>query len=311
MLLTYDIHIHERHSGSHVDQYLRRVMDLHDDWGIKATFLFPAEAAKLMKETVRLLLRQGHEIGCHGLTHRKEYYDLMPASLVKETLRRATSEIEEVVGQAVRTFRAPVFRISGTAVSVLEELGYEADLSINSQRLGIFSSDPLNVRWMMAPRVPYHPDIVARPWRRGTSRIWEIPLSCFLVPFVSNTGLIFGSVFMKWFFRTLYLESTVSRKPIVYMMHPEDLSEYQCVQSKIALRWRDLIPTRTGGFGFRHALYETDPHKIVRMSKSLVAVMRAMPVRFMTVLEYVAVLNRESFRPSTALYPSVTRGLGQ
>src|SRR5262249_1500442 len=174
---------------------------------------------------------------------------------------------------------------------ILEGLGYEADLSINSQRLGVFSSDTWNVSWMLAPRKPYHPDF-NQPWKRSESRLWEIPLSCFLVPFTINTGLVFRVRFMKIFFRLLRLESLRFGNPIVYMTHPEDLYALRSSPNGQRLSWRDLIPSKAHGFGFRHWLAETDPEVIARLSSELMQHMRhAMNVRFVTVRKYVAELE--------------------
>lgn len=267
--------------------------------GVKASFLFPAEAARLMKTTVRAILQEGHQIGCHGLTHRDETYDSsMSLSAQEDRLRQATREIEDLIQQRVTFFRAPAFKISGATIRILEELGYEADLSVNSQRLGVFSSDVWNLSWMVAPRRPYHPDILY-PWRRGRSRLWEIPLSCLFLPFMVNTGQVFGSAFMKAFFRGLYFESSYSKKPIVYMLHPEDLYPWREPPRRVPFRWRDLIPTRVHGFRFKYSLYETNPAKVAHHCQILLEYMRSFSrAKFLTVPEYVAELNRGAITSS-------------
>lgn len=292
ILITYDVHIHSIYSVSEVDRCVQHALAEHDRVGVKASFLFPAEAARLMKVTVRTLLQEGHRVGCHGLTHRDETYDSMLPSVQEDKLRQATREMEDAIQQPVTFFRAPVFKISGTTIRILEELGYEADLSMNSQRLGVFSSDVWNVSWLMAPRCPYHPD-TRYPWRKGKSKLWEIPLSCFGLPFMINTGLVFGLAFMKAFFRGLYLESRYSKKPIVYMLHPEDLYPLREAPRRARFRWRDLIPTRDHGFRFKYSLFETNPTKIARHCQMLLDYMRPFGgVKFLTVPGYVAELNQ-------------------
>lgn len=293
VLLTYDIHLNSPHPAAAVERYLRETMAEHDRWGVKASFLFPAEAARLLKPVVRALLREGHEIGCHGLTHdRAETYDSLPPSVHEEKLTRATREIEEIIQQPVTFFRAPVFKISGATIGILERLGYRADLSVNSQRLGLLSSDVWNVTWMLAPRRPYHPD-TRYPWRRGRSKLWEIPLSCFVLPFMVNTAQVFGLSFMRAFFRGLYLESRLSGKPVVYMAHPEDLCSSREGPGRRPFRWRDLVPTKVDGFPFKYSLYETDPVKVAHRCRALVEHIRSFArVRTLTVPEYVAALDR-------------------
>jgi hypothetical protein len=291
VLLTYDIHTHAAHSAPEVDRYLQHVLELHARMGVKASFFVPAEAARAMKQTVASLLREGHGVGCHGLTHRNESYKSMPAPEQKEKLSRATREIEDIIQQRVTFFRAPVFKISGTTIRVLEELGYEADLSINSQRLGLLSSDVWNVSWMVAPRRPYHPDC-QYPWRKGQAKLWEIPLSCTLLPYMSNTALVCGLGFMKTFFWSLCVESRWMRKPIVYMAHPEDLWPWRETRPRQPFRWGDVVPTSVEGLRFRRALLEDDPKKIAQTSQALLEHMCGEGrVRLLTVPEYVAELN--------------------
>ena len=254
---------------------------------MRATFLFPAEAARQLQPVVRTLLTAGHEVGNHGLTHQGgEVYDLLTPEVQERFLRQATDELETIAQRRMRCFRGPAFRISGATIGALETLGYDAELSMNSQRLGLLSSDPWNVSWMLAPRGPYHPD-VRRAWRRGPTRLWELPLSCLMVPFMSNTMRIFGLPFMKGFFRLLYAEARATQRPIIFMTHPEELCEARSAEPKYLFRWRDLLPS-TYGFQFRRALIETDPVKVAGLNRSLLNYMRSFDgVEFVTVGEYV------------------------
>lgn len=290
VLVTYDIHLGTQ-SAETVDRSLRTVIEMHERFQIKASFSFPAAAAQRLRPAVRALLDAGHEIGNHGLTHGPgEIYNRLPAGEQETLLRRATQALEEVTQRPVRFFRAPVFRISGATIRALEALGYEAELSMNSQRLGLLSSDPWNLTWLLAPRRPYHPSL-RHPWRKGSTRLWEIPLSCALVPFMSNTMLICGLTFMKAFFSALYREALVFGGPIVFMSHPEELCPDREAVKRNPLGWRDLVPSRYG-FGFRHALMERDPVKIAKHSLALLDYLRSFQrVRFLTVSEYVRQLN--------------------
>lgn len=294
VLVTYDVHTHAMYSADEVERYLQHALDLHDELAVKASFFFPAEAARQMKGTVRELVQRGHQVGGHGLTHRNEYYNVMPAALQKEKLWQATREIEEIIGQRVTFFRAPAFKISGATLRILEELGFEADLSVNSQRLGWLSSDFWNVGWMIAPRAPYHPD-GKYPWRKGRSKLWEIPLSCILLAFMSNTGQVFGLAFMRALFRVLHAEARHWEKSIVCMLHPEDLCAERTAPVRPAFGWRDLVPTKDQGVRFRRAFCGTDPSRVAHLSRSLLDFMRGFAsVRFVTVPEYVSELNRVS-----------------
>jgi hypothetical protein len=289
ILLTYDIHL-VAYGPEDVERFLDVTLAEHARRAIPATFMFPAAAARQLEPAVQRLVAAGHEVGNHGLTHQDEIYDVLAPDVQARFLAQATRELEAVTRRRVRSFRAPVFRISGATVAALENLGYDVELSMNSQRLGLLSSDPWNVSWMMAPRGPYHPD-VALPWRRGATRIWEIPLSCALVPFMSKTLRIFGLGFTKALFRLLHLEARQTGRPIVFMTHPEELCAERPAEPTRPFGWRDLLPSRYG-IEFRNTITENDPAKIVRLNRSLFDYMQSFAdVEFVTAGECADRLN--------------------
>jgi hypothetical protein len=286
VLVTYDIHI-TTHPVDEVRRCLESVIRFHDRLGIPSTLFFPAEAAQLLHTTVRDLIAHHHEIGNHGLTHRDgEVYDLLTADVQERFLRQATKNLEDVMRRPVRCFRAPAFRLSRHTYPILDALGYDADVSMNSQRLGLLSSDLWNFSWMVAPRQPYYPHH-RHPWRRGNLNLLSIPVSCALLPYISNTMLIFGLPFMKGFFRSLYHEARLTGKPVVFMTHPEDLHSDRPAVPRNSKRWKDLLPTKYG-FEFRHWLMENDPQTIAQNNQELLAHMRSFPhTEFLTVSDYV------------------------
>ena len=157
--------------------------------GVVATFFVTGAVGQAFAGAVRRTVSAGHQVGCHGLLHNSrewngldaEYYDELPEAEQRRRLGVATAVLEHVTGRKVTAFRAPVFRVSGTTLRLLDELGYTADVSINAQRLDVLSADPFSVRQLLAPRRPYHPS-ASNAFRRGTLRIWEIPLSAAGVP---------------------------------------------------------------------------------------------------------------------------------
>lgn len=82
ILITYDVHLHAFPSLSEAEQYFTHVLDEHQRIGVKAGFFFPAETARA--ESYRTPHSgEGSPGGCHGLTHRDEYYDSMAVSLAQ------------------------------------------------------------------------------------------------------------------------------------------------------------------------------------------------------------------------------------
>ena len=51
---------------------LPALLDLYDEFGVKATFFYIANFAKDCPDIVKMVQSKGHEIACHGLTHRHD-----------------------------------------------------------------------------------------------------------------------------------------------------------------------------------------------------------------------------------------------
>ncbi|RME41109.1 MAG: hypothetical protein D6796_16275 [Caldilineae bacterium] len=262
---------------------------------IPATFFFTASAADVYRGDFNALAAQGHEIGCHGLTHgSEEDYDRMPEAMQRDYLTRATDHLQNLTGTPMRVFRSPRVKTSAITLRLLAELGYLSDSSVCSQRADVVSSNLVNIGWLLAPRRPYrpHPD---NPFRRGDVPLWEVPVSAAILPFISSTMGVLGFPAMKFLFNLLYAESKVTGKPIVYLMHPTEFLSRADAGSrkrwKQALNPRHFSPThlRTHGLAVRHLFRPSDGGELYRRTDRLFAHMASFPaVRFMTLGQYVA-----------------------
>ncbi len=109
----------------------RRLLELFDRRGAKATFFFLGWIAERLPELVEEVAAAGHEIGSHGYDHRV-LHDLGEDGF-REDLRRTTAILEGITGQRPRAFRActwSVTRRTPWAPAVLLEQGFELDSSI-------------------------------------------------------------------------------------------------------------------------------------------------------------------------------------
>ena len=223
VLLTCDIHTHMAGPGP-VREDLVAARRILSELGLRCTFFFPAQSAEELQDQVEALRQEGHEIGCHGLTHvPSENYGVLPPATQHRFLAEATTRLGRLLGAPPVSFRAPVFKLSNGTIGALEDLGYRADTSVTAQRVGLFGSDVYDLRPLFAPRLPYHPDR-RDPFRRGATALWEIPVSAWGLPFLSNTERLCGLPAMRAFFRALHLESRLTGKPVVFMFHAEDLN---------------------------------------------------------------------------------------
>lgn len=109
----------------------RRVLEILAQERIRATFFVLGWVAKRSPDLVREIHAAGHEVACHGLTHRTVY------TQTREVFRAETSEakqrLEDATGAPVRGYRAATYSITNAslwALDILAELGFRYDSSI-------------------------------------------------------------------------------------------------------------------------------------------------------------------------------------
>ena len=116
---------------SRVEGNVRKLLALFDETGARGTFFVLGWVAERYPELVRQIAQRGHEIACHGFSHRL-VYEQPPEEFHEETLR-AKKLLEDVTGSAVLGYRAASYSIvrrSLWALDTLVELGFAYDSSI-------------------------------------------------------------------------------------------------------------------------------------------------------------------------------------
>ncbi len=153
-----------------------------------------------------------------------------------------------------------------------------------SQRLDLVSSNLINVGWLTAPRLPYHPHQDSA-FKRGDLSILEVPVSAALLPFISTSLYVLKLGVLKALFRLLYVEARRTGKPIVYLAHPEEFGPQAWAGFKTSeISWRNL---RTHGLMLRKRLNEADPEARLRLNRDLFAYIATFPgIQFMTMRTY-------------------------
>lgn len=117
--------------ASHVEENLRRLLDLLDSGRHRATFFFLGWVAERFPDLVREAVRRGHEAGVHGHLHRRA--DEGTPALFRDDLRRSRDAVERAGGGRAASHRAAEWSIrapSDPAVGVLVEEGFACDASI-------------------------------------------------------------------------------------------------------------------------------------------------------------------------------------
>lgn len=189
-----------------------------------------------VRDRIRSLSEQGHEIASHSFSHPLGFSRLGTAKK-REEIGRAHDLLAAAVGEPPCGFRAPSYDIDGATLEILKEAGYlydasvlpsplppllravDALLSLNMSALDLYGKgSPARI----APNRPYRPSM-DRPWQEEPRETFiEVPVTSipFLrIPFTSSLTLNRG----RPLFRIGYELIRRSGVPLVFLMHGVDL----------------------------------------------------------------------------------------
>jgi len=198
------------------------LLGLLDRYDVRATFFVVGEVLRSHPDLIRRIHDAGHEIGCHGWSHRP-LWELDPDHFSREleTYDRELAgvmPVEQVVG-----FRAPTFSVderTGWAVDILTAHGYRYDSSVFPTRNYLYGVDG-------CPPVPYRPTVdeltVDHPeLRDDPDALIEFPMT--VVPYLGINVPVSGGFYLRlmpggvfrWFLGRVEAEG----RPFVIYLHP-------------------------------------------------------------------------------------------
>ena len=141
-----------------------RVLELLEQYGLKATFFVPGHTAESFPQAVEKILQAGHEVAHHSYAH------IDPSSMAPEEERRDMERALGVLQQfgiAPLGYRSPSADLSAITLSLLEEYGFSYDSSL-------MADDFRPYRPRIGDQVSQQtPLVMGRP-----ALFWELPM-CF------------------------------------------------------------------------------------------------------------------------------------
>jgi polysaccharide deacetylase family protein (PEP-CTERM system associated) len=192
----------------------RRLLDLFDQHGAKATFFVLGWIAERNPDLVREIDARGHEVASHGYCHAKA--DTMTAEAFYQDVLKAKLLLESIIHKPVIGYRAPSFSIGKQnewAFAKLKEAGYH----YSSSTYPVVHDHYGTPDWPQAPYV-------------RSEGIWEIPM-----PVLNRWGMqvpIAGGGYFRllpyWLSR-YFIRSFVSQAAHSYMFyfHPWEIDASQ------------------------------------------------------------------------------------
>ncbi len=139
-----------------------RCLELLEEANVRATFFVLGWVTRRSPQLVRDIHRAGHEVACHGLSHRRVY--AQSPQVFRDETRESKHLLEDAIGGPITGYRAATYSITREslwALEILEELGFRYDSSIFPIRHDLYGIPD-------APRFPYRP---------GSGALLEVPVT--------------------------------------------------------------------------------------------------------------------------------------
>ncbi len=216
-----------------VEANTRLLLQLFAEHDVRATFFVLGWVAQRSPGLVREIQSAGHEIACHGWSHRL-VFEQSPDEFREETVR-AKHLLENVAGVAVNGYRAATYSITHKslwALDVLLDAGFTYDSSIFPVRHDVYG----------IPDARTTPGLISAPSGR---RIREFPLTTWEIgPLrVPVAGGGYFRLFPQWVIHRGIRAMNRRRAPAVFYLHPWEVDPFQ---PRVAADWRGRLRHYTG-----------------------------------------------------------------
>lgn len=230
------------------EEGLINFLELFEKFGLKATFFIVGKDLEndKNKKLAERIIKEGHEIANHSMTHPANFSGLEDGEIEKE-IRLCAVKLKEITGKEAIGFRAPTFSVDERCLAILEDKKYLYDASLMPSfiapyilriahcilRKRIFELHAGEREFGKAPLEIYRPDSKCL-WKKGDMKIFEVPITVtpFLrLPMHSTYAFLLGKRFFDAGFKNLMRR----KKNISYLFHGIDLVDLKKHNLKLPL----------------------------------------------------------------------------
>lgn len=209
-MITFTLDLEDHRSSDKFEKrypfIVREILEILEQNSVKGTFFTVGLVARSDSELIKEISSQGHELAFHSFRH-KQLHDENRKQLLEET-STGKKELEDISGQEVIGYRAPVFSLTRNTLwvlDILQEVGFKYSSSV------LPAKNPLN-GFEPAPKTPFY-------WPNG---LLEIP-----VPVAKIGPLVMpflGGVYLRYLPKPVlkYLISNNNSESLWTYCHPYD-----------------------------------------------------------------------------------------
>jgi polysaccharide deacetylase family protein (PEP-CTERM system associated) len=196
-----------------------RILDMLDEFSVKATFFVLGWVAEREAALVREIKNRGHEIACHGYGHKLVYN--LGRNKFRDDTRKSKKILEDICGIPVNGYRA-------TSYSITKESLWALDILIEEGFLYDSSVFPISHDIYGMPGTERFSHDITRP----SGIIKEFPITTFCFPYSSCRIPVAGGGYLRLlpvsFIRhAISYINTKERQPAVVYFHPWEIDPGQ------------------------------------------------------------------------------------
>lgn len=140
------------------------LLRLFAESSVRATYFTTGEVAERYPDAVRALVADGHELGCHGVTHTA--FDTLNERDARWEIQRSSEILREFA--PVDSFRAPYLRFPEPFVPLLEQNGFSTDSSLAKYKGSFYRArlptTMTRIAASMTSSVLRLPRVIRDPW---------------------------------------------------------------------------------------------------------------------------------------------------
>lgn len=213
----------------------RATLDVFDRLGVKGTFFILGEVGHHYPDLVREIADRGHEIGCHGWSHRD--IDLLGEDGFRRELADGKRVLSKLGPRPVIGYRAPNLLLRDWQIPILRAEAFEYDVSVCTSR-SLLGKD-FGHRHVAVNPYRFR-DRFSEPDPQGD--MVEIPLGIFPgIRLPAATGILTRVLGMNW--TLIALRQALRTGDVQYYFHPYELGP----RPEIPLSWRQRLFLRRLG----------------------------------------------------------------